>query len=138
MYFATGGNGEKDQLFKSKYPATGKANEPRTVAFHKILCTTLLTLDYVNTEHLNSDKPTKSLLTLFQDKCQEDYFMSRYLRLFGFSYPTTVGYQFSLDKKTCLVVQYFAEDGSGIVVELYHGIGHLAFASPLLIKVHLE
>ena len=33
--FATSGNGEMVQLFKSKYPEIGKANEPRIVAIHK-------------------------------------------------------------------------------------------------------
>ena len=50
--------------------------------------------------------------------------MSRFLKLLGFGYPTTVGYQFLLDKKTHSVVQYFAEDWLEIAVELYHGIGH--------------
>ena len=55
--------------------------------------------------------------------------MSKYLKLHGFGYPTTVGYQFLFDEKTCSVLQYFAEDGLGIAVELYHGLGHHFLAS---------
>ena len=55
--------------------------------------------------------------------------MSKYLKLLSFSYPTADGYQFLLDRKTCSVGQYFAEDRLRIVVELYHGIGHHVLAS---------
>ena len=41
---------------------------PELWPFTKGWCMTVLTLDYVNTEHLDSDKPTKSLLSYFQDK----------------------------------------------------------------------
>ena len=60
--------------------------------FTKVLCTTLLTLYYVNTGHSNSDKPTKSLLTCFQDKYQNDFFMLKYLKFQGFSDQTTDGF----------------------------------------------
>ena len=64
--------------------------------------------------------------------------MLKYLKLLGFGYPSTVGYQILLDKKTCLVVQYFAEDWLGIALELYHGISHHFLQVLLHIGVHLD